>query len=134
MIRQFAKRTESLSAIFEFVSAFAESNHVLPDITRDLHFGVEEIFTNMVKYNSESSGDITIDINVRDGNLALTLMDHDVHSYDLTKTPPVDITKPMHERTPGGLGIHLVRQMMDDVLYEYDDRTAKITLIKHLER
>lgn len=134
MRQQFAKKTDSLEAIFEFVSKFADANGIKGDIVHAMHFGVEEIFTNLVKYNSESKNDVAIELSISDGHLSLSLVDQDVHSYDLTKTPPVDTTQPLHERTPGGLGIHLVKQMMDDVLYEYNDRTAKITLIKQLEK
>lgn len=134
MTREFPKRIDSLESIFEFLAKFTASNGVSDDVLRDLQFGVEEIFTNLVKYNSESANDVTVELALTDKRVILSLLDQDVHSYDLTKTPPVDITTPLHERTPGGLGIHLVKQMMDDVLYEYDDRTAKITLIKHLEK
>lgn len=134
MERRFAKKTESLDAVFEYITGFADSHGINPDITRELQFGVEEIFTNMVKYNLESSNDVTIDLSIENNLLSISIIDHDVHSYDPTQTPPVDVSQPPHERTPGGLGIHLVRAMMDDVRYEYNDRTATITLIKRLER
>lgn len=134
MERQFSKRTDSLEAIFEFVSEFAAEHRVKADVTRQLHFGVEEILTNMVRYNPESCNDVTICLCIDNGVFSVSIADHDVHSFDLTKNPPVDVTRPPHERTPGGLGIHLVKEMMDDVVYEYADRTAKITLIKHLEK
>jgi anti-sigma regulatory factor (Ser/Thr protein kinase) len=134
MTREFPKRIDSLEAIFEFLAQFANSNGVSDDVLRDLQFGVEEIFTNLVKYNSESHNDVTIELDIQQNQVALSLLDQDVHTYDLTRTPPVDVTKPLHERTPGGLGIHLIKQMMDDVRYEYHDRTAKITLIKRLEK
>lgn len=132
--RDFAKQTDSLEAIFEYVSKFAESHHVNPEVTRQMQFGVEEVFTNMVRYNTESARDVTIRLRIDDGEFAISLADHDVHSFDPTRRPPVDITQPLHERTPGGLGIHLTRELMDDVRYEYENRTARITLIKHLEK
>ena len=52
--------------------------------------------------------------------------------FDPTKHDSVDIDQPIGERTPGGLGIHLVKKMMDEVIYEYADRSCKITLIKRL--
>lgn len=134
MTREFPKSIDSLEAIFEFLTQFASSNGVSDDVLRDLQFGVEEIFTNLVKYNNESHNDVTIELGIHQNEVALSLLDQDVHTYDLTKTPPVDVTQPLHERTPGGLGIHLIKQMMDDVRYEYHDRTAKITLIKRLEK
>jgi anti-sigma regulatory factor (Ser/Thr protein kinase) len=134
MTREFPKRIDSLESIFEFVAEFAAANGIGGDTLNAMQFGVEEIFTNLVKYNGETANDVAIAMNIANGRMALSLLDQDVHSYDLTKTPPVDITQPLHERTPGGLGIHLVKQMMDDVQYEYGDRTAKITLIKDLEK
>lgn len=132
--RQFAKTTDSLDAIFEYITQFALSHQVNPDITRELQFGVEEVFTNMIRYNPESSNDVTIDLLVENGLFSISIADREVHSYDPTKRPPVDITQPPHERTPGGLGIHLLREMMDDVRYEYTDHTARITLMKRLEK
>jgi len=134
MTRDFPKQIDSLESIFEFVAEFATVNGVGGDTLNAMQFGVEEIFTNLVKYNSETSNDVAIELDITNGRMALSLLDQDVHSYDLTKSPPVDITQPLHERTPGGLGIHLVKQMMDDVQYEYGGRTAKITLIKYLEK
>jgi len=132
MTRQFAKNIESLDAIFDYITKFAESHRVNPEITRELHFGVEEVFTNMVRYNPESANDVTIELAIDGGLFAISVADHGVHSYDPTKRPPADIQQPLHERTPGGLGIHLVREMMDDVQYRYDNGTATITLVKRL--
>jgi len=134
MTRAFPKRIDSLDAIFGFLSGFAQAHQVNPAILRELNFGVEEIFTNMVKYNPETANDVTVNVDIANGCFSVSLLDHDVHSFDPTQSPPVDITQPPHERTPGGLGIHLVKEMMDEVLYEYADRSAKVTLIKHLEK
>lgn len=132
MTRQFAKNIESLNAIFDYITEFAESHQVNPEITRELHFGVEEVFTNMVRYNPESANDVTIGLAIGEGQFSISVADHGVHSYDPTKRPPPDLGQPLHERTPGGLGIHLVREMMDDVRYHYDNGTATITLVKRL--
>jgi anti-sigma regulatory factor (Ser/Thr protein kinase) len=132
--RCFAKSTDSLEAIFDYVSEFAVVHHVSTDVTAQMHFGVEEVFTNLVRYNRESRHDVAIQLRVADGSFSVRIADRDVHSFDPTARPPVDIKQPIHERTPGGLGIHLIREMMDEVRYEYEDRTARITLIKRLEK
>ena len=97
-----------------------------------LQFVVEEMFTNMVRYNSETQNDVAIQFRIEGNELLVTLIDRDVHYFDPRDRPPVDITRPVDERKPGGLGIHLTRQMMDDIRYEYVDRTSKITLVKRL--
>jgi anti-sigma regulatory factor (Ser/Thr protein kinase) len=132
--RHFAKSTDSLEAIFEYVAQFAESHRVAADTTAQMQFGVEEVFTNMVRYNPESQNDVSIRMSMENGSFSISIADHNVHSFDPNSRPPVDITKPLHERTPGGLGIHLIREMMDEVRYEYEDRTARITLTKRLEK
>jgi anti-sigma regulatory factor (Ser/Thr protein kinase) len=44
----------------------------------------------------------------------------------------VDVQKPIEERPVGGLGLHLLKKVMDDVQYEYQDRESKITLVKKI--
>jgi anti-sigma regulatory factor (Ser/Thr protein kinase) len=131
--RQFAKSTDSLEAIFDYITEFAQTHGVSEAVVPVLHFGVEEVFTNMVRYNTESCNDVSIRLSLESDSFSIALTDHEVHSYDPNTRPPVDTAQPLHERTPGGLGIHLVREMMDDVRYEYENRSARIILIKHLE-
>lgn len=133
MERAFAKNVDSLPVVFEFVREAATGEHVDDDLTRSLQLAVEEIFVNMVKYHPESANDISIEIMRKAGRLVIRVRDHDVNSYDPTGRPPVDVTKPITDRKPGGLGVHFVRAVMDDVIYEYTDRTSTITLIKNLE-
>jgi anti-sigma regulatory factor (Ser/Thr protein kinase) len=64
--------------------------------------------------------------------VAVTLVAHGVNAFDVTATGPVDVSLSLEERTPGGLGIHLSRHMLDDVRYEYEDRRSTITLVKRL--
>lgn len=132
MEKQFAKHADSLPVIFDFVTQFVRPYNVTPEQTRPLEFAIEEIFMNMVKYNTESQNDVTIQLALENNTLSACLIDRDVHSFDPTTHEAVDIHQPLHERTPGGLGLHLVKKMMDDVIYEYSDRACKITLIKRL--
>lgn len=132
MERQFAKHTDSLPVIFDFVAQFVRPFNIKPEQIRPLEFAIEEIFMNMVNYNTESKNDVTIQLALENNTLSACLIDRDVHSFDPTKHDSVDIDQPIGERTPGGLGIHLVRKMMDEVIYEYADRSCKITLIKRL--
>jgi serine/threonine-protein kinase RsbW len=60
-----------------------------------------------------------------DGGVELTLIDHDVEPFDITRAPDVDIGKPIEEREPGGLGLHLVRRMADRVDYDYVPATRQ---------
>ena len=52
--------------------------------------------------------------------------------FDPTQKAEVDITLSAEERAIGGLGIHLVRQLMDEVIYNREDDKNVLTLIKRI--
>jgi serine/threonine-protein kinase RsbW len=134
MEKKFKREVASLENIFEFVSMFANASSIDEGTVFTINFVVEEIFTNMVKYSPESSNDILVGLEREDRTLTIRLTDFDVEPFDLTKSAEVDIRQALKERKVGGLGIHLVRKMVDRVDYEYKDRTSKVTLKKTLEK
>jgi serine/threonine-protein kinase RsbW len=93
---------------------------------------VEELFTNMVKYNPGNTRDIAISLGHTPDRLTVQLMDFDVDPFDVTKAPLVDVDKPLQERQIGGLGLHLVRKMADTLSYDYSDRRSTITFTRAL--
>jgi anti-sigma regulatory factor (Ser/Thr protein kinase) len=123
----------SLDDIFDFIGAFVNTNGIDQASIYTINLAVEELFTNMVKYNPESAYDISIGIDKTANNLVVTLIDTDVEPFDMTQTADVDVTKSLEERKAGGLGIHLIKKMVSRIEYEYSNRQSRITLIKHLE-
>ena len=134
MEKKFRRDISSLNDIFDFVHDFLILNHIDDAVRFSIDFMVEELFTNMVKYNPGNSNDILINITKIGSRLTLSLTDFDVDPFDLTKTAEVDVTRSLAERKVGGLGIHLVKKMVDDIDYEYVDRMSKITVTKNLEK
>jgi len=134
MQRKFERSLASLEHIFSFIRQFTESNALDEGLAFTLNLVVEELFTNMVKYN-KGENDIQIELEKQDAKVLVRLIDYDVDSFDITKAEEVDVGQHLEERRVGGLGLHLVKQMMDEIKYEYENenRTSKITLIKHLE-
>ena len=100
-----------------------------------MHLVVEELFTNMVRHNEGGSDQITVSIERLDNSLHLELIDTDVEDFDpaTADTPAVDAG--IEERRPGGLGIYLVKKMVDDLSYDYEaeDRRMRVTVTKTLE-
>ncbi len=89
----------------------------------------EELFVNMVTYNTETNEDILIEMVPHAVGLEVRLTDYDVERFDPTEVVPVDVDAPLEERTPGGLGLYLVMKMVDSIHYEYRNRQSKITFI-----
>ena len=123
----------SLSEVMELVERFFAATSTNPEVRFPVELALEEIFTNMVKYNASGKGDIRIDLGVRDGDLVVTVTDFDTPRFDpVADSPEVDIDQPLEERRVGGLGIHLVKRMMDRIEYSHRNRTGTITLHKRL--
>jgi len=85
-----------------------------------------------VKYSVGGRHDISISLGHTPDQLTVRLTDFDVEAFDPTRAPAVDTNKPLHERQPGGLGLHLVRQMADTLQYEYVERRSTVTFTKSL--
>jgi len=133
MERKFPKEIKSLDIIFEFISEFFDKHKIDKQLAISVNLAVEEIFTNMVKYNKESNDDISINLEIRQHELVLSLTDFGVAPFDLTGIEKVDINQSLEERTVGGLGLHLVRNMVDDLSYKFEKGNCVITVIKNLE-
>ena len=89
----------------------------------------EELFVNMVTYNTETKEDIIINMEPHLHGLEVCLTDNDVERFDPTSAVDVDVDAPLSARTPGGLGLFLVLKMVDSIHYEYRNRQSKITFI-----
>ena len=99
-----------------------------------INLAVEELFTNMVRHNTGAGREISIRMETEDGRLVVTLVDEDVDPFDPSRIPDVDTNQPIEERKPGGLGLHLVKSIVDKITYEYKDRRMQVTIMKELGR
>ncbi len=133
MEKKFRKDFSSLESIDEFVRSFA-AGHALDEATVfTLNFVIEEIFTNMVKYQPSARNDVSIELSGDSRTLRIRMVDYGVEYFDPTSVPPIDTDIPLTERRPGGLGVHLVKKYMDDFNYEYVGSDSIITLTKKLK-
>lgn len=133
MEQTFARNLDELHTVFAFLDSFAEASDIDMSVSLPVRLAVEELFTNMVKYNNDSRSDITLGIDRSDDKVTIVLTDFDTEPFDITSTGDVDITASLEERTPGGLGIHLVKRMVDEIHYHYKERVSQITLIKSIQ-
>jgi phosphoserine phosphatase len=131
--KYFPRSFEALEEVFQFIGDFLAARSLGEELNGPVCFIVEELFTNFVKYNEGGRHDISLSIGHTPDQLTVRITDFDVESFDVTHAPAVDIDKPLSERQPGGLGLHLVRQMADTLQYEYAERRSTITFTKALE-
>jgi serine/threonine-protein kinase RsbW len=132
MHKKFARSYDSLEDIFKFTELFFESENVAAPMRFPVHFVMEELFTNMVKYNPGNSNDIQLDVGFNENRVTVTLTDYDVDEFDVTVPRNVNTELPLEERKVGGLGVHLIQKMVDTLQYRYKDRQSEVTFSKEL--
>ena len=133
--RGFAREIASLGEIFQFLEDFSDGHGIDGQTALRINLVVEELFTNMVRHNRGGGEEIVIGVEQRDGRLLLELVDTNVEPFDPNTVAAVPVTAEIDDRRPGGLGIHLVRSLVDDLQYDYqtDDRRMRISVVKTLE-
>ena len=132
MQKTFLRSYDSLEDIFEFTERFFDAENIGEAVRFPVHFVLEELFTNMVKYNPGNSNEIMLDVNRVQQNVTVSLTDFDVDSFDVTQERNVDVESPLKQRKVGGLGLHLIQKMVDSLEYNYSDRESNITFTKGL--
>jgi anti-sigma regulatory factor (Ser/Thr protein kinase) len=134
LCKKFKRHLNSLAEVFDFIDRFVDQEEIDDSARRAISLAVDELFTNMVKYDPKNPNEITIELQVEDQNLLVTLIDRDVAPFDLTKKPDPYLGSSLDDRKPGGLGIFLTKKLVDDVQYQYQDRISTITLKKKIRK
>ncbi len=133
MKESFAREIASIDALFAFIERFAEAQQLGENVLFIMRLAVEELFTNLVRHNTGGGDAIDVSLDREGSHIVIRLTDFDVDPVTVDPDHPVGVSLPLDERTPGGLGIHLVKSMVDTLTYEYDRRTFRVTAIKKLE-
>ena len=132
---EFRREIEAIGEVFAFLETFAVAQEIDEKTAFCINLVVEELFTNMVRHNEGGGDRIAVSVERRDDRLHLELIDSNVEPFDpqTAEIPLVDAG--IEERRPGGLGIYLVKKMVDDLNYGYEaeDRRMRITVTKTLE-
>ena len=130
--RAFDRSFDELPAIVAFTAEAFAREGVDPALRPDVDFALEELFTNMVKYSPSGDAAVTIGVTGIAGGVEVRMTDTGVEPFDVTQAPDADVTLPIEARRPGGLGLHLIRRLLDSIEYEYrqDLRQSRITFRK----
>ena len=133
MSAEVARDIAALPEVMQLVDAFFATTAADPTVRFPIELALEEVFMNVVKYNSVGKGRIRIDLGIDAQDVVVSVTDFDAPRFDPVKdAPEVDTAAPLDRRDPGGLGIHLVKKMMDRIEYSHRNRTGTITLHKRM--
>ena len=129
---QFAAKFEFLDEIREYVGNIArESGFGKKDIY-NIQLATDEAASNIIEhaYENISDGVLELSCSVQDNTIKIILTDHG-EPFDPSEIPLPDLKADLSDRKIGGLGIFLMRKLMDEVHYESrPDKSNKLTMIK----
>jgi anti-sigma regulatory factor (Ser/Thr protein kinase) len=129
MKQEFGRSLDELKNIVGYTDTFFLENDIDASVRYIVDLCVEELFVNMITYNTESNANILIEMKPHEHGVEISLTDFDVERFDPREIGSVDVDAPLEQRTPGGLGLYLVLKMVNSIHYEYRNRTSKITFI-----
>ena len=130
LIHNDIQQIPQLAAFVETIAAEKRLDHSL---TLSLNLALEEAVTNVIMYAYPKGEDGLVDIEaiIRNDSLSFVISDNG-QAFDPTAQPDADVTKDVKERQVGGLGIYLVRSIMDNLSYERCDGKNIFTMTKNI--
>ena len=125
---------QQVPRLAEFIDEVCETAGLDMATTMKLNLAIEEAVVNVMNYAYPQGtvGDINIEVQVDINQLEFIISDSGT-PFDPTTKAEVDTTLSAEERTIGGLGIHLVRYIMDSINYERVNGKNILALIKKLK-
>ena len=122
-----------ISKLATFIGELSEELDFTPDLNFNLNLVLEEAISNVIlyAYGKEEQKEISLVAYLSDNNLVFVLTDSGME-FDPTKVPDADVTLSAEEREIGGLGIYLIRQIMNTVEYQRIDGKNVLTMRKEL--
>jgi len=127
MQKKYKRSFDEISVIVADTEQFFAEKGIDNSLRMKVDLSLEELFVNMVTYDTETDRDILIEMKKIPNGIEVSLTDFDVERFDPTEVREINVDAPLTERTPGGLGLYLVLKMADSINYEYYDGESKIT-------
>ena len=129
-----ANDISEISRLYEFIDELGSDFSLSPDIVFNLNLVLEEAVVNIINYAypKEDHESIYLSAKMHEGSIVLVLTDTG-KEFDPTAVPEADVTLSADDRQIGGLGIFLIRQIMNEVKYERIEGKNVLTLEKKLK-
>ena len=124
---------ETIPQLNEFIDSVAEEVGIDMSLTMSLNLAIEEAVVNVMEYAypEGQQGDVEIEVTADQQWMTFVITDTGI-AFDPTKKEDADTTLSAEERPIGGLGIFMVRQLMDVIDYKREGNKNVLTLQKKL--
>ena len=124
---------KQIPQLADFIETIADETNLDPGLAMSLNLALEEAVTNVILYAYPEGSDGLVDVEaiIREHSLEFIITDSG-KAFDPTAAPEADVTLSAEDRPIGGLGIFLVRNIMDDVHYERTDGKNILSMTKNI--
>lgn len=119
------------------VEAFGEEQEWPPALAYQVNLVIEEVGVNVVSYayaDDAETHSFAISVASEPDAVTIEVVDGGRPFDPLKDAPLPDLESDVDERPIGGLGVHFVREMMDEVRYRREDGKNCLTMVKRRER
>ena len=124
-----------LPRLTRFLRDFWVTAALPPEAVHPFEVALEEIFMNVATHGAPAGRPAQVAVSLRRDGEELTLqIEDDGPAFDPLTLPTPNVYARLEERRIGGLGVHLVRQLMDAVSYERDGACNRLRLRKRVAR
>ncbi|HKX50629.1 MAG TPA: SpoIIE family protein phosphatase [Candidatus Binatia bacterium] len=133
-VKLFNKLSE-LDRFNQTLTKFGRRLGLSDKVLHDLNLALEEILTNIISYGYTDSGEheIRVRLSLQAGEVKAEVED-DGQPFNPLDVPEPDTAKLLDERTIGGLGIHLVRKIVDALEYKRQGESNLLTIKKKTQK
>lgn len=127
-------RLDCLPTVFQEVEDYASAQGCPHDLVLKLLLAVDEIVSNIVLHGYQDEPDPTLRIRaeIGDGRAVLEFLDQ-ARAYDpISRPAPDSLDQAPERRPPGGLGVHLVKELSDEARYRRENGWNRVSVIFNL--
>lgn len=131
---QIPNKIPEIERVCDAIAEFSRKHAVSDKTIFTLHLALDEILTNIISYGYSDTEEHKIDIrySLQKDFLKLEITD-DSNPYDPANAPEPDINASLENRKIGGLGIYLIKNMLDDIKYSSENGKNTLVLTKKCE-
>ena len=122
-----------LELVRNLMSALERACALTPEMVFDINVVLDELLSNIINYgySDDAAHEIRVKLSATDTVVEISIED-DGKAFDPFAVPEPDLSLPLAERPVGGLGVHFVRKLMDEVQYKRENNRNYLFLKKNI--
>jgi len=129
--RNLPNRLAAIGEAAEEIEAFCAAHGVPMAAVAHLNLALDEAMTNTINYGWPEGGDHEVVLAMRiEGGVVVAEVSDDGRAFDPLQVPPPDLDSGLEDRPVGGLGVHFIKTLMDEVSYRREAGRNILTIYK----